>query len=71
MQPDGADTATAAAGNDPARLRAVSAAPGRRRRPDPPARVTVVLDSGEEVLLPADSALGRAIGQLTGLLAHW
>ncbi|HEX7189302.1 MAG TPA: hypothetical protein VF423_13850 [Actinomycetes bacterium] len=44
---------------------------GRRRRPDPPVVVTVVLDSGEQVTVPADSPLARAMGQVAGLLAHW
>ncbi len=44
---------------------------GRHRRPDPPVRVTVVLSDGHEEVLPADSALARAIGQVAALLAHW
>lgn len=43
---------------------------GRRRKPEPPVVVTVVLTTGEEVVLPADSALARAIGQVAGLLGH-
>jgi len=44
---------------------------GRRRRPDPPVVVTVVLVSGEQVVLPGGSALARAMGQVAALLAHW
>jgi hypothetical protein len=43
---------------------------GRHRKPDPPARVTVVLSDGREVVLPPDSALARAMGQVARLLAH-
>ena len=47
---------------------------GRRRKPEPPVVVTVVVRSGDanlEVVLPPDSALTRAIGQLAGLLGNW
>jgi hypothetical protein len=43
---------------------------GKRRKPDPPVVVTLVLASGEQVSVP-DSALARAMGQVAGLLAHW
>ena len=43
---------------------------GKRRKPDPPVVVTLVLASGEQVAVP-DSALARAMGQVAGLLAHW
>jgi hypothetical protein len=49
---------------------ALDAPVGRRRRPDPPVVVTVVLSSGEEVALD-ESALARAMGQVARLLAHW
>jgi hypothetical protein len=52
-------------------LYALAGRVGRRRRPDPPVVVTVVLDSGEQVTVPADSPLARAMGQVAGLLAHW
>lgn len=58
-------------GTSPAQLRAVSVAPGRRRKPEPEAAVTVVLASGEQVVLPSDSALARAIAQVSALLAYW
>ncbi|MEO7980806.1 MAG: hypothetical protein ABI807_07950 [Sporichthyaceae bacterium] len=44
---------------------------GRHRRPDPPVRVTVVLRDGRENVLPTDSAISRAMGQVAALLAHW
>ena len=47
---------------------------GRRRKPEAPVVVTVVLRSGGgtvQVVLPSDSALTRAMGQLAGLLGHW
>lgn len=44
---------------------------GRRRKPDPPVVVTVVVASGETVELAPDSSLARAMGQVAGLLAHW
>ena len=47
---------------------------GRRRKPEAPVVVTVVLRSGEanvEIVLSPDSALTRAMGQLAGLLGHW
>lgn len=44
---------------------------GRHRRPDPPRRVTVVLRDGREQVLPEDSALARAMGQVAALLGHW
>ena len=44
---------------------------GRHRRPDPARRVTVVLRGGHEEVLPPDSALARAMGQVAALLAHW
>lgn len=50
---------------------ALAGRPGRRRKPDPPVVVTVVLRSGEELVVPVDSALARAMGQVAGLLAHW
>ena len=52
-------------------LYALAGRVGRRRKPDPPVVVTVVLDSGEEVTVPADSPLARAMGQVAALLAHW
>ena len=47
---------------------------GRRRKPEAPVVVTVVLRSGDatvEVVLAPDSALTRAMGQLAGLLGNW
>jgi hypothetical protein len=44
---------------------------GRRRKPDPPVHVTVVLATGEAVVLPSSSSLSRAMGQVARLLAHW
>ena len=44
---------------------------GRRRKAEPAVLVTLVLDAGETVQLPSDSAIARAIGQVAGLLAHW
>ncbi len=44
---------------------------GRHLRPDPPVRVTVVVAGGHEEVLPADSSLARAMGQVAALLAHW
>jgi len=47
---------------------------GRRRKPESPVVVTVVLRSGDamvEVVLAPDEALTRAMGQLAGLLGHW
>ena len=44
---------------------------GRRRKPDPPVQVRLVVGAGETVELDPASALARAIGQLAGLLAHW
>lgn len=44
---------------------------GRRRKPDPPVVVTVVVRTGESRVLEPDSALGRAIGQLAAVLARW
>jgi hypothetical protein len=44
---------------------------GRRRRPDPPVHVTVVLATGEAVVLPSSTAIARAMGQVARLLAHW
>jgi hypothetical protein len=52
-------------------LYALAGRVGRRRKPDPPVVVTVVLDSGEEVTVRADSPLARAMGQVAALLAHW
>ena len=43
---------------------------GRRRKPDPPAIVTVVLQSGEAVEVPAGSPIGKAIGEVARALAH-
>ena len=42
---------------------------GRRRRPEPVV-VTVVV-AGETVVLPPESALVRAIGEVAAVLAHW
>ena len=50
---------------------ALTARTGRRRRPDPPVVVTVVLHSGEQIVVPGDSALARAMGQVAAVLAHW
>jgi hypothetical protein len=44
---------------------------GRRRKPDPPVVVTVVLASGESVVVPEGSPLGKAMGEVARLLAHW
>lgn len=44
---------------------------GRRRKPDPPMVVTVVLESGEAVDVPAGSPLGKAMGEVARALAHW
>jgi hypothetical protein len=44
---------------------------GRHRRPDPPLRVTVVVQDGHEEVLPQDSAIARSMGQVAALLAHW
>jgi hypothetical protein len=44
---------------------------GRHRKPEPPVRVTVVTRDGHEEVLPADSSLARAMGQVAALLAHW
>jgi len=47
---------------------------GRRRKPESPVVVTVVLRSDDgtvEVVLASDEALTRAMGQLAGLLGHW
>ena len=44
---------------------------GRRRKPEPPLVVTVVLASGESATVPADSPLGKAMGEVARLLAHW
>jgi hypothetical protein len=44
---------------------------GRRRKPAPPVVVTVVLESGEAVDVPAGSPLGKAMGEVARALAHW
>ena len=47
---------------------------GRRRKPESPVVVTVVLRSDDgtvEVVLAPDSALTRAMGQFAGLLGQW
>ncbi len=44
---------------------------GRRRKPDPPVVVTVVLQSGEAVQVPAGSPIGKAMGEVARALAHW
>jgi hypothetical protein len=44
---------------------------GRRRKPDPPVVVTVVLESGESVQIPAGSPIGKAMGEVARALAHW
>jgi hypothetical protein len=44
---------------------------GRRRKPDPPVVVTVVLQSGESVVVPACSPIGKAMGEVARALAHW
>ena len=44
---------------------------GRRRKPEAPTVVTVVLRSGEQAVLPSGSPLARAISSLAGLLAAW
>jgi len=44
---------------------------GRRRKPDPPVAVTLVLQSGEAVEVPPGSPLGKAIGEVARALAHW
>lgn len=43
---------------------------GRHRRVEPVV-VTLVLVGGDEVVVPADSALARSMGQVAALLAHW
>ncbi|MGH8892683.1 MAG: hypothetical protein ACRDWY_05165 [Actinomycetes bacterium] len=43
---------------------------GRHRRVEP-AVVTVVLASGDDVVLPPESPLARAMGEVARLLAHW
>lgn len=43
---------------------------GRRRR-TPPATVTVVLATGDQVTMAHDAPLARAMGALAALLAHW
>jgi hypothetical protein len=43
---------------------------GRRRKPEPPVVVTVVLDSGEQVVVPAESPIARAMGQVARILTH-
>jgi hypothetical protein len=52
-------------------LYALTARIGRRRKPEPPVVVTVVLASGESAVVPAASPLGRAMGEVARLLAHW
>lgn len=44
---------------------------GRRRKPDPPVVVTVVLESGESVVVPPGSPIGKAMGEVARALAHW
>jgi hypothetical protein len=44
---------------------------GRRRKAEPPVHVTVVLTTGECVVLPSQTALAKAMGQVARLLAHW
>ena len=44
---------------------------GRRRKPDPPVLVTVVLQSGETVEVPGGSPIGKAMGEVARALAHW
>jgi hypothetical protein len=44
---------------------------GRRRKPEPPVVVTVVLESGESVEVPAGSPIGKAMGEVARALAHW
>jgi len=44
---------------------------GRRRKPDPPVVVTIVLESGESVQVPAGSPIGKAMGEVARALAHW
>jgi|GEM_PF-2379907 len=44
---------------------------GRRRRPEPPVAVTIVLASGETVRVPVDTPIGKAMGEVARLLAHW
>lgn len=44
---------------------------GRRRKPEPPVVVTVVLASGESAVVPDGSPLGKAMGEVARLLAHW
>ena len=44
---------------------------GRRRRPEPAVAVTIVLASGETVGVPGDSPIGKAMGEVARLLAHW
>lgn len=50
-------------------LYGLAARVGRRRRAVP-AVVTVVV-AGEPVVLPADSALARAMSEVAAVLAHW
>jgi hypothetical protein len=47
----------------------LEALPGRRRRPDPTLVVHLVFADLGELVLPADSALTRSIGQVATLLA--
>jgi len=43
---------------------------GRRRRPEPPVAVTIVV-GGETVRVPSDTPIGKAMGEVARLLAHW
>jgi hypothetical protein len=43
---------------------------GRHRRVEPVV-VTLVLASGEQLTVPADSAMARAMGQVAAILAQW
>jgi len=50
-------------------LYGLAARVGRRRRT--PAVVVTLVVAGEPVVLPADSSLARAMGEVAAVLAHW
>lgn len=52
-------------------LYGLAARVGRRRKPDPPVVVTVVVADGTALQLSPESAIARAMGQVASLLAHW
>jgi hypothetical protein len=51
-------------------LYALTGRAGRRRKPYPPVVVTLVLSSGEQLVVPPESPIARAMGQVSRLLAH-